>query len=60
MNITIEYKKQKALELMKTLDIYKPYILQHFPEYKYSAVDRYTGIQVFKYLRLYEQYPQIE
>ena len=25
MNITIEYKKQKALELMKTLDIYKPY-----------------------------------
>ena len=26
MNITIEYKKQKALELMKTLDIYKPYI----------------------------------
>lgn len=26
MNITIENKKQKALELMKTLDIYKPYI----------------------------------
>ena len=26
MNITIKYKKQKALELMKTLDIYKPYI----------------------------------
>lgn len=26
MNITIEYKKQKALELMKTLGIYKPYI----------------------------------
>ena len=25
MNITIENKKQKALELMKTLDIYKPY-----------------------------------
>ena len=26
MNITIENKKQKALELMKKLDIYKPYI----------------------------------
>ena len=26
MNITIENKKQKALELMKTLDIYKPYV----------------------------------
>ena len=26
MNITTENKKQKALELMKTLDIYKPYI----------------------------------
>lgn len=26
MNITIEQKKQKALELMKKLDIYKPYI----------------------------------
>ena len=38
----------------------RDYILQHFPEYKYSAVDRYTGIQAFKYLRLYEQYPQIE
>ena len=36
------------------------YILQHFPEYKYSAVDRYTGIHVFKYLRLYEEFPQIE
>lgn len=26
MNMTIEQKKQKALELMKKLDIYKPYI----------------------------------
>ena len=49
----------------KLFDPYAPivnrdYILQHFPEYKYSAVDSYTGIDVFKYLRLYEQYPQIE
>ena len=26
MNITIENKKQKAIELMNKLDIYKPYI----------------------------------
>lgn len=26
MNITIENKKQKAIELMQKLDIYKPYI----------------------------------
>lgn len=38
----------------------REYILEKFPEYKYSAVDRFTGIDVFKYLRLYEQYPQIE
>lgn len=40
--------------------INREYILEHFPEYKFSAIDRYTGIDVFKYLRLYEQYPQIE
>ncbi len=38
----------------------REYILEKFPEYKYSAIDRYTGIDVFKYLRLFEQYPQIE
>ena len=26
MNITMENKKQKAIELMNKLDIYKPYI----------------------------------
>lgn len=49
----------------KLFDPYAPivnreYILEHFPEYKFSAIDRFTGIDVFKYLRLYEQYPQIE
>lgn len=40
--------------------INREYILEHFPEYKFSAIDGYTGVDVFKYLRLYEQYPQIE
>ncbi len=49
----------------KLFDPYAPivnseYILEKFPEYKYSAIDRYMGIQLFKYLRLYEKYPQIE
>ena len=49
----------------KPFDPYAPivnseYILEKFPEYKYSAIDRYMGIQLFKYLRLYEKYPQIE
>ena len=26
MNTTIEERKEKAIEIMKTLDIYKPYI----------------------------------
>ena len=38
----------------------REYILEKFPEYKYSAIDKYTGIDVFKYLRLFEQFPQIE
>ena len=34
--------------------------LDRFPEYKYSAVNLYKGVDVLKYLRFYEQYPQIE
>lgn len=34
--------------------------LNKFPQYKYSAVELYRGVDVLKYLRLYEQYPQLE
>ena len=34
--------------------------LDKFPEYKYSAVNLYRGVDVLKYLRFYKQYPQIE
>ncbi len=48
----------------KYFNIYAPIVnrefLSKFPEYKYSAVDKYSGNYVLKYLRLYEQYPQIE
>ena len=30
------------------------------PEYRYSAIDRYRYCDTFKYLRLYEKYPQAE
>lgn len=31
-----------------------------FPEYKYSAADKYHHLDIIKYLRMYEQYPQAE
>jgi len=37
----------------------KEYILT-FKEYKYSAIDKYNHSDIFKYLRLYKQYPQAE
>lgn len=48
----------------KYFNIYCPvlnieYILK-FPEYRYSAIDKYRYTDTFKYLRLYEKYPQAE
>ena len=34
--------------------------LDKFPKYKYSAVNLYNSVDVLKYLRFYEKYPQIE
>ena len=48
----------------KHFNMYAPIVnrdyLSKFPEYKYSAVNKYSGCYVLKYLRLYEQYPHIE
>ena len=48
----------------KYFNIYCPvlnieYILK-FPEYRYSAIDKYRYTDTFKYLRLYEKYSQAE
>ena len=40
--------------------IVNPNFIYKFPEYKYCAYDIYKGIDVLPYLRLYEQYPQVE
>lgn len=37
----------------------REYILK-FPELKYSAITEYGYVDVFKYLRIYKQYPQAE
>ena len=64
-----KYKKQYEdgkwyLEDDKYFDPYAPivnpeYILK-FPEFKYSAADKYEYVDLFRYLRLYQQYPQAE
>ena len=36
------------------------YIVEHFPEYKYSAIDQYNYLDTLQYLRIYERYPQAE
>lgn len=51
-------------ELDHLYDPYAPVVnpeyLSKFPEYKYSAVELYDGVDYFKYLRQYEKYPQLE
>ena len=34
--------------------------VEKFPEYKYSAYKLFRGVNLLKYLRYYEQYPQLE
>ncbi len=45
-------------------DPYAPIVnkdyLSKFPEYKYAAWELYKQPDIFKYLRLYEQFPQLE
>lgn len=48
----------------KLFDPYAPVVnidyLQRFPEYKYSQIENYHYPDILQYLRLYEQYPQME
>ena len=48
----------------KFFDPYAPIVNAEYPlkfqEFKYSAVDRYTGDDKLNYLRLYKKYPQME
>ena len=41
-------------------EIINPYFIDRLTEFKYSAYKLYQGFYLFKYLRLYKQYPQLE
>lgn len=40
--------------------VINPHFIDRLPEFKYSAYKLYQGCNIFKYLRLYSQYPQLE
>lgn len=48
----------------KYFDMYAPIVnreyLKKYPEYQYSAWELYDSSAILQYLRLYEQYPQVE
>ena len=41
-------------------ELINPDFIDRLPEFKYSAYKLYQGYDIFKYLRLYRQYPQLE
>ena len=41
-------------------EIVNPHFIDRLPEFRYSAYKMYQGCNIFKYLRLYRQYPQLE
>lgn len=48
----------------KYYDPYAPIVnrelIREIPEFKYSAYELYSGVDILQYLRLYKQYPQTE
>ena len=48
----------------KMFDPYAPIVnidyLTKYPEYKYSAYELYKGVDIFRYLRVYEEHPGVE
>ena len=48
----------------KWFDPYAPIVnkeyLGKFPEFKYSAYELYNDLDILKFLRTYEKYPQVE
>ena len=41
-------------------ELINPHFIDRLPEFKYSAYKLYQGYNIFKYLRLYRKYPQLE
>ena len=60
MNITIEQKKQKALELMKKLDIYKPYIKGFEKDNEVCFFEGFGGFWAWQEPELMEKIKEFE
>ena len=60
MNITRDIKKEKAIELMKKLDIYKPYIKGFKNEDTVCYFENYGGYWAWQEPDLMEKVKQIE
>ena len=60
MNITREVKKEKAIELMKKLDIYKPYIKGFKNEDTVCYFENYAGYWAWQEQALMEKVKQLE
>ena len=60
MNTTREQKKSKALELMKTLDIYKPYIKAFKDNDTICVFENFGGYYIDKDSKLYNEIKNFE
>lgn len=53
------YNDDKYFQMQTATAVNKEYISK-LKDYKYSAIEQYKYCDIFKYLRLYEQYPKAE
>ena len=60
MNTTLEERKIKAIELMKKLDIYKPYITGFEKENDVCFFEGFGGFWVYQEPEIYKQMKKIE
>ena len=60
MNITIENKKQKAIELMNKLNIYKPYIHGFETDNKVCFFENFGGFWAYQEPELAAKIKEIE
>ena len=60
MNTTLEERKEKAIELMKKLDIYKPYIKGFEKDNDVCFFEGFGGFWVYQEPEIYEKMKEIE
>ncbi len=60
MNTTKQQKKEKALEILKTLEVYKPYITGFNKEDKVCFFEQYGGYWVFQEPEIEQKMKEVE